>query len=84
MPRVIVPPEDAEVVRRLARRLRGHAARTAVMGADVEGPFDFALKPIEGQQEVVTIDRRTGWETEPGFVEPPSFDRTVEKAGRET
>jgi hypothetical protein len=84
MPRVVVPPEDAEVVRRLARRLRGHAARTAVMGPDVEGPYDFTLKPIEGQQEVVTIDHRVGWESEPGFAEPASFDRTVEKAGRET
>jgi len=83
-PRVVVPPEDAEVVRRLARRLRGHAARTAVMGPDVEGPFDFALKPIEGQQEVVTMDRRGEWEKKPRFAEPPSFDRTVEKAGRET
>ncbi|MCG6925373.1 MAG: hypothetical protein LJF30_08690 [Acidobacteria bacterium] len=83
-PRVVVPPEDAEVVRRLARRLRGHAARTAVMGPDVEGPFDFALKPIEGQQEVVTMDRRGEWGKEPRFAEPLSFERTVEKAGRET
>jgi hypothetical protein len=84
MPRVFVPPEDAEAVRRLARRLRGHAARAAVMGPDVEVPFDFTLKPIEGRQEVVTVDHRVPLGTEPGFEEPPSFDRTVEKAGRDT
>lgn len=66
MPRVFVPPEDAEAVRRLALRLRGHAARAAVMGPDVEGPFDFTLKPIEERPEVVTIDHRVPWGTEPG------------------
>jgi hypothetical protein len=84
MPRVFVPAEDAEAVRRLARRLRGHAARAAVMGPDVEGPFDFTLKPIEGGQEVVTTDHRFRWELQGGFEEPPSFDRTVDKTGRDT
>lgn len=84
MPRVFVPAEDAEAVRRLARRLRGHAARAAVMGPDVEDPFDFTLKPIEERPEVVTIDHRVPRGTEPGLQEPPSFDRTVEKAGRDT
>lgn len=84
LPRVFVPAEDAEAVRRLARRLRGHAARAAVMGPDVEGPFDFTLKPIEERPEVVTIDHRAPRGTEPGLEEPPSFDRAVEKAGRDT
>ena len=84
MPRVFVPPEDAEAVRRLALRLRGHAARAAVMGPDVEGPFDFTLKPIEERPEVVTVDHRVPWGTEPSLEEPPSFDRILENAGRET
>lgn len=81
MPRVFVPAEDAEVVRRLARRLRGHAARAAVMAPDVEGSFDLTLKPIEDREVVVTTDHRVRWGAQPGFEEPPSFDRTVEKTG---
>jgi hypothetical protein len=82
--RVFVPAEDAETVRRLARRLRGHAARAAVLGPEVQKPFDFALKPIEDGQEVVTIDHRVPRGLELHLEEPSSFDLTVEKAGRET
>jgi hypothetical protein len=84
IPRVLVPEEDARVVRRLARRLRGRAARAAVLGPGVEGPFDFTLKPIEGAQDLASNDERGPGGFDPAPRQTPSFDRMLEEAGRET
>ncbi len=83
-PRVIVPAEDAQVVRRLALRLRGHAARAALLTPDVESDFSLALEPTEERRELLSFDHRVLEGAEPLLDEPPSFDRTVEKAGRKT
>jgi hypothetical protein len=79
-----VPPEDERAVRLLVRRLRGHAARVAVQVTEVEGPVDLALEPVEGSQEVVSIDHRVLRGGDPRLEQPPSFDRVVDKAGRKT
>jgi hypothetical protein len=84
VPRVIVPPEDEEAVRRLARRLRGHAARAEVLVPTAEGPFDFNLGPAEAGREVVSLDQGVVPGTQPGPGEPLSFDSTFEQTGRET
>lgn len=91
VPRVFVPPEDELVVRRLARRLQGRAARAIALAPEPEAPaagigrpFDFALKPVAGEPEMVSLDDRLLRGAEPALDEPPSFDRTVEKTGRDT
>lgn len=83
-PRVFVPAEDERAVRRLARRLRGHAARAAVLAPEAEGPVDFTPEPVADRPALVSLDDRALRGEEPGLEEPPSFDRMVEKAGRET
>lgn len=83
-PRVFVPAEDERAVRRLARRLRGRAARAPVVTPEVQGPFDFTLEPVEDRSAVVSLDDRVLQGDEPVLEEPLSFDRTNEKAGRET
>lgn len=83
-PRVFVPAEDERAVRRLARRLGGHAGRAAVLAPEAEGPFDFTLESVEGPPALVSLDDRILRGDEPGPEEPPSFDRTFDKAGRET
>jgi len=82
-PRVVVPAEDAEAVRRLARRLRGRAASAAVLAPRSEATFDFMLESLEGSWEVVTGDRVLDG-AEPRPDEPPSFEGTNEETGRET
>jgi hypothetical protein len=83
-PRVFVPAEDERAVRRLARRLRGHAARAAVLAPEAGGPVDFTPEPVEARPAWVSLDDRALRGDEPGLEEPPSFDRMIEKAGRET
>jgi hypothetical protein len=83
-PRVFVPAEDERAVRRLALRLRGHAARAAILALEAEGPVDFTPGPFEDRPALVSLDDRALRGEEPGLEEPPSFDRMVEKAGRET
>jgi hypothetical protein len=83
-PRVFVPAEDERVVRRLARRLRGRAARAAVLVAETEGAFDFTLGPLEEPVGEVSLDDRVLRGAEPGLEEPGSFDHLVEEAGRDT
>jgi hypothetical protein len=83
LPRVFVPPEDAQVVRRLARRLRGRAVRAAVQCPETERAFDLA-QPLMERPAVVSVDPAVFRTPEPRFEEPPSYDRTVGKAGRKT
>jgi len=83
-PRVFVPPEDEQAVRRLVRRLRGRAARTSALAPTAEGPFDFTLKPVEERPEVVSLDDLMLQGDAPGLEEPPSYDLTVENPGRKT
>jgi hypothetical protein len=54
------------------------------MGSEVQTPVQLAPVPVEDRQEVVSIDHRVLRGAEPGLAEPPSFDLTVEKAGRDT
>jgi len=84
LPRVIVAPEDEEAVRRLALRLRGHAARAEVLVPTAQGPFDFNLGPAEAGREVVSLDQGVVPSAQPGPGEPLSFDSTFEQTGRET
>jgi hypothetical protein len=90
-PRVFVPPEDAQTVRRLALRLKGRAARATILdpgpessAAPVDEPFDFTLRRVENQPAALSLDDRVLEGAEPALVEPPSFDLTFEKAGRKT
>ena len=49
-----------------------------------EGPHDFALAEVEPAGEELSLDARILQGAEPGLEEPQSFDRTVEKARRDT
>ena len=61
-----------------------NAARAAVLAPEAEGPVDVTPEPGADRPALVSLDDRALRGEEPGLEEPPSFDRMVEKAGRET